>query len=1263
MTSQDSDHSNPTGQSQDVSIGRDLQVSGSSNRLDFSQTTIDQSHAQISHTQIVQVAFDQVKTRPLNPRSPYIGLRKFEVRDRDLFFGRDRSIAVLQERLQDHFLLVLGASGSGKSSLIRAGLIAKLAEQRGSGFRELISTPDRNPFESFRASLIHAGYHQSDTDFLQGAQPNGLVQAGRTLKHPEDEWLVFVDQFEELFTLCANAQLRQHFIEALVNLVQAKLPAIDVIVAMRADFLDRLSAYPILRGILQRSELLTDLGDDELHLAIEQPAAHHGVVFEPGLVSEIIQDLKGHTETGETERVSLPLLQYTLKLLWESSSDLGDRILRTHTYRSLGGVRGALQRRVDQIYQGLSAEDQQVAKHIFLHLVDTTTADVGTTAVGKAVSRRAALGDFQAPAEQKVLTQLINASLLISDRPSSESGAIVELAHETLIDSWDTLKGWIEESKPLIRLRNQLKDDASRWYELHQQDNRQAEAELWQGSKLQRLLADRGELIARFGELKAEEVAFTEACTRLADRERCREVRQLRQKLAISVVALLAVGGIATIAMREWLRAEEGQIKALTQATAAEFIANRDSLDPLLTALEAGRQLQSIPTFLRSPELTADVLTALAQGVYWVREENRLEDHTNIIEAVTFSPDGQTIATASHDKTVKLWSQDKSGKWQSSDLPHDVAVISIDFHPEGRLLASGDYEGYIHLWQLQNGVASLISFTLGHEDFIRSLKFNSKGTKLASASNSGIVKAWTLESDSEDKISLENNLVQVSIDSRVRDIDFRHDDTVLAIVGDDSIIRLWDTSVNQEPALLPPGATESFGVSNIRFLEDGERIVLGSDDGKVRIWSNEDQIFESELASANVRPVSSIEVDRNSKSISAGYESGGIEVWDYQGNLQATLQGHSLPVYGMDFTPDGHVLASVSQDGTLKLWHTSHYPRLSILPSPDHIFGIDAKPDLSLVAATLENGQVVAWDLTAPTNPIMETLANDSKGRGIKINFNHQGDQLASTNLDGQVQIWTFAENNTIESYRKFTADSTGVLGVGFNPQGSILASGGNSSTVNLWDVSSSTHLPQLLTALEGHRRSITRLAFDSEGTTLASTGYDGTAIVWRATSDTNFTKYRRIPLVGHTGPAWGIAFDPLDDWIATSGADNLIKLSDQNGNLIRVLEGHNGSVNGLEFSPCGEFIYSASDDRTIKVWSRNGTLLVTLLGHDGGIEDIRLKPEHPDTLLSGSTDGRVIMWRNLDRLSLDELMKQGCDWVREYLLLTNNSELSRLCH
>jgi energy-coupling factor transporter ATP-binding protein EcfA2 len=309
--------------------------------------------------QILQISTSVVQTRPLNRASPYRGLKRFEVADRDLFFGRDQLIyQLIQSISQRSLTLLLGASGSGKSSVMRAGVIPQLAEQLRAQFQCLVFTPDRDPFESLRMGLLALDYKQAQTEFVLSRQSDTLVKVLHHLKPEACQWLIFVDQFEELFTLCQLTSQRKAFIDSLMAVVELSDPSVKVALAMRADFLDRFGPYPTLSHLVQQNvHLITDMHPDELRLAIEQPAAAHGVVFEATLVDEVIRDLEG--QAG-----SLPLLQYTLDLLWQRS-DLESRTLRTKNYRGLGGVRGALQQRVEDIYGSLDERDRNVVKQIF----------------------------------------------------------------------------------------------------------------------------------------------------------------------------------------------------------------------------------------------------------------------------------------------------------------------------------------------------------------------------------------------------------------------------------------------------------------------------------------------------------------------------------------------------------------------------------------------------------------------------------------------------------------------------------------------------------------------------------------------------------------------------------------------------------------------------------------------------------------------------------------------------------------------------------
>ena len=521
-------------------------------------------------TLIVDSSFDKVTQRKLNKNSPYQGLKRFNVKDRECFFGRDKLINRLFEAVNRSSLtLVLGASGSGKSSVVRAGLIPELKKSLESQtFYDFIFTPDRDPFDSLYRCLLSEekdyNFSKSQAEIALTAQVDTLDRVITNLKNERERWLIFVDQFEELFTICKDVDKRNNFIASLVRVAKSGNSSVKIVLAMRSDFLEQLSAYPDLGRIANQNNihLVTEMYPDELRQAIEQPAAKHGVVFEAGLITKIIQEVEG-------QKGYLPLLQYTLNLLWESECQtlgingrphIEDRVLNQESYAVLEGVRGALQKRVNKIYHELKHNEQTITKQIFLKLVNIIDTDLGS----KAVSRRAYRNEFVGESVQQILNKFIDENLLISSSEHSlpeelrvsedrQQSATVEIAHEILLSSWDVLKRLLEQEKEVIILKNWLASETRRWQKIHLENKSKAHDELLKGTRLAQALEFRKkDAFKNIGGLRSEENEFIDASIAWRDRQVKEEKRgkSTRRIFATTTIAifLLALAVPLTLA-------------------------------------------------------------------------------------------------------------------------------------------------------------------------------------------------------------------------------------------------------------------------------------------------------------------------------------------------------------------------------------------------------------------------------------------------------------------------------------------------------------------------------------------------------------------------------------------------------------------------------------------------------------------------------------------------------------------------------------------
>ncbi|MGK7877415.1 MAG: AAA family ATPase [Xenococcaceae cyanobacterium] len=980
-------------------------------------------------------------------RSPYPEMKRFELKDKDLFWGRDYLVKNLIEELgESSLILLLGATGSGKSSVVRAGLIPKLSELLGSKFRNFILTPLADPFRSLYSSLIDRGYEQSKAEIALKGETDTLTQVVQTLKENDSQWLIFVDQFEEIFTICQDEK-RKRFIESLVEIANLQDGSVKIIIAMRAEFIDALSQYPDLVKIAQNNiQLVADMLPDELRLAIEQPAAKHGVVFEEGLVEEIIRDVQGQASY-------LPLLQCTLNLLWESecqSGQIENRTLKVKTYRELGGVRGALQERGERIYNDLSPTEQLATKQIFLRLVNVVGSESSDT-VGKVFSRRAERSEFAGDLIKSMLDKLINENLLFCNDTNQRQQPTVEIAHEALLNSWQRLQSWIEEARQVIVLKNRLAEDAKLWKVSLEADETKANDELWSGSKLEQILELKREntFDLVLGGLSEDENEFIDASVRWRDRL-LREKEAENEKLARALT----------------------EINLLQQAAKVLNLLPTQPLNALVLAIGSiGLNLEKLSGKILSP-----VQTSLGRAMEIARESNTFQGHENSVISVAFSPDGQMIVSGSRDKTVHLWNI-QGNPICPPFQGHEDWVNSVAFSPDGQMIVSGSRDKTVRLWNIKgNPIAQPFQ---GHSDSVNSVTFSPDGQMIVSGSFDKTVCLWDIQGN---PICPPFQGHEGSVNS----VAFSPDGQMIVSGSFDKTVRLWDRKGN--PISQPFQGHEGY-VFSVAFSPDGQMIVSGSTDKTVRLWDIQGNPsclpFQGHSDS-----VYSVAFSPDGQMIVSGSFDKTVRLWDIQGNpICPPFQGHEGSVYSVAFSQDGLMIVSVSDEYTVRLWDIKCNPISQLFQGhTDSVNSVTFSPDGQMIVSGSDDYTVRLWDIQG--NPICLLFQGHTDSVN-SVAFSPNGQMIVSGSDDYTVRLWDIQGNPICLPFQGHT-DS--VNSVAFSPDGQMIVSGSLDRTVRLWDIQGNP----ICLPFQGHTDSVNSVAFSPDGQMIVSGSTDKTVRLWR---------------------------------------------------------------------------------------------------------------------------------------------------------------------
>jgi len=1146
---------------------------------------------------------------PAPGEPPFKGLHYFDEADTDRFFGRERLVARLVARLSvEPVLAVIGASGSGKSSLVRAGLIPALRRVSARTARSLLVdlvTPTSRPLEALAASLDRAQKAALLDELRRDAR--GLRRHLQRIIEPGQQRLLVVDQFEELFTLCHDAFEREAFVDNLLGAAEADGPT-AVVVALRADFYPHCAEYAGLRdAVAQHQEYVGPMGLDELRRAIEGPAAREDWTFEPGLVDLMLRDV------GD-EPGALPLLSHALHETWRRRRG---RRLSLAGYAEAGRVQGAIARTAESVLEDrLAPRQREIARRIFIHLTELGEGTQDTR-------RRVEISDLisrpdDEPHVRAVLDILADARLITLGTNTAE------VAHEALIREWPMLREWLRHDRDGLRLHRQLGAAAKEWERL----DRDAGG-LYRGARLAQAIewtaehdSDLSVLETEFlqqSRATAEQEAVErealhqrelEAARRVAEAERARaeeqgrSATQLRQRawlLAAAFVLALVMAGTALLfgeqARQSTVVAQAAARSALSRELAAAALANLEA-DPERSILLA---LQAVSTtYDVDGKFTAEAEDALHRAVLASRAFLRLAGHNAEVWGLAYNPDGTRIATASEDKTAKIWDA-RTGRELHTLVGHTDAVSRVAFSPDGSRMATTSNDHTARVWDTATG--QLVMTLAGHTGWVYRVAYSPDGALLATGSADGTAKLWDASTGNE-VLSLSPH------PGDVFSVAFSPDGQRLA-AGTRARVIVWDLA-SATPVLSLP-IRDAGQARAVAFSADGRRLAAAPNDSVATVWDAVSGAVLLQLV-GHTNNVGVIAFNADGSLLATGSLDRKVKVWDASSGREVlTLAGHTAAVNGVSFSPDGKHLASSSWDGTTRVWELGPARELLVLPgmvqSPGRITFANNGQWLLM---SLRDGTTRVWD--ASSGRELLTLRGSTTSPSGGVAASPDGSRLATGGGDGLIKVWDAATGGERLS---FAAHTEMVLGLAFAPDGHRLASVSLDGTAKVWDLTRPTRDPL---DLVGHTWGVVAVTFSADGKRILTGSEDKTARVWDAESGRQLREF-----VGHTDTVWGVAYSPDDTRIGTASRDGSAKVWDgATGQPLLTLRGHTSTVVSVAFSPEGRRLATVSRDGTAKLWDlANGRETLTLYGDGTGLNGVAFSPDGT-RLATGGNDVRV---------------------------------------
>lgn len=1145
-------------------------------------------------------------------RNPYKGLRAFETADAQDFFGRHALIARLLERMMEpgrmsRFLAIVGPSGSGKSSLIKAGLIPALrAGEIASSERWFMVdfVPGSRPLEELEIALTRIAADQSEN--LMGhlqRDGNGLLRAARLIL-PKDgsELLLVIDQFEEVFQLVELEQDRSHFLSLICAAATDPTSRIRIVIALRADAYHLPLQYPDFGELIRRRlETVLPLSAEQLEQAIYEPAQQVGASFEPGLIRQIIDDIR--YQPG-----ALPSLQFALAELFEKRTG---NVLTHAAYEDIGGAVGALATRAESLYREQPPDGKAAMRKLFLSLltiVDETDGSTSHRAARVRVHRASVLEMTGDPDRVEELVETLTQNRLLSaDHDARTRQPTIELAHEAIIPGWERLRAWLEEEQEDLLFRRRLQALASEW-----EQGGKTPDYLLRGGRLDQLadwaestdfpLPQRERTFLQ-ASLRAKEVRLEtvlrqqrrelETAQQLAEAERRRAheqeaaARKLRRRaLVLAGLAVLALlfGASALLLARE---AESQRRLSFTRELAASS-ANVLNSDPELSLLLALEASHAIPP--------SDLPGAVEAVLHQALQRSRVVLTLSHGSAAAYSQDGSVLGTGDGDGTITLWDADTGQELRTLN-GHSGPVTSLAFSPDGENLASVGLDGVLRIWDVE---ASILRWELRPAlgDLV-DVDISDRGQYVAVAGAGGAQIRSLQDGRPLTRYGEHESLVS--------GIAFSASSRLIATYGQSAETRLWDPQTGKTRLVLA-GSHPGF-ISGIDMSPDGSLLAASSENG-LGVW----RIPDGELVTSIrvTSPIADAAFGPDGSTVALVSEAGAVSVWDSHTGEEVLRLGDT---YGsprsLAYRPDGKHLAVSTMSGQTRVFDLDAELAGESLSfsAGSFVYDVTYSPDGSLIAVTTQDSGVMLVDPTSAET----VIALESQPEIISQSaFSPDGRFLATPDQE-LVAVYDLQLRSRV---LQLTGPSQPVTAVEFSPQGDVLASGYTGGGIILWEVRTG----EKLASLSGHRGPIGDLDFSPDAATLASSGWDSLVLLWEVPSGR-----RSRALTGHRFEIFALEFSPDGSLLGTAAWDLTGKIWDPaNGTEIATMVGHTGNLNDISLSVDGSTAATVSFDGTVRLWdARSGVETLVLAQDHAPLTGVDF---HPDgtRLIVGGSDGLV---------------------------------------